>query len=336
MNTGLSMNQPSSNRRQFLASTGAALAGAGLLQSHVATATDPASQVSPQPASHWFGYALNTSTIRGQNLDLVEEIEATAEAGYDGIEPWTSKIHRHVESGGVLADLRKRCEDLNLQVCSGIGFANWIADDDQRRAEGVEQLKRDMDALAQLGGTHIAAPPAGANRPGTTLDLDRAAERYRVILEIGHEIGVIPQLEVWGPSANLSHGSEALYVAAQADHPDACLLLDAYHMYKGGTPTSILKLIGREALHCYHMNDYPADPPRETIRDSQCIWPGDGIAPLTEILTHMANNHCRVMLSLELFNPEYWKMPALQAAQLGLQKMKASVAAAGLETPPSG
>ncbi len=325
------MNKPKSNRRQFLASTGAgALAGVSLAPTPVAAAAHPAGQASPQGNSYGFGYALNTGTIRGQNLDLVEEIETTAKAGYDGIEPWTSKIHKYVESGGSLRDLRKRCEDLELKVCSGIGFANWIVDDDRRRADGVEQLKRDMEALAQLGGTHIAAPPAGANRPGTTLDLDRAAERYLAILKIGHEIGVIPQLEVWGSSANLSHGSQALYVAAQAGHPDACLLLDAYHMYKGGTPATILKLLGREAVHCYHMNDYPADPPRETIRDADRIWPGDGIAPLTEILSHMANNHCQVMLSLELFNPEYWKMPALEAAKLGLEKMKTSVSAAGL------
>ena len=103
-----------------------------------------------------------------------------------------------------------------------------------------------MDALAQIGGTHIAAPPAGANRPGTTLDLDQAAERYHTILEIGRRIGVVPQLEVWGPSANLSSGSEALYVAAKADHPDACILLDGYHMDKGGTPPTVLKLLGRQ------------------------------------------------------------------------------------------
>jgi sugar phosphate isomerase/epimerase len=329
------MKTSQSNRRQFLASATASVAAVTCLRSATAqpvAAADAAGGNSDARNPYWFGYALNTSTIRGQDLDLVEEIEVTAEAGYDGIEPWTSKIHKYAESGGSLRDVRKRCADLGLQVCSGIGFANWVVDDDQRRAEGVEQLKRDMDALAQIGGTHIAAPPAGANRPGTTLDLDRAADRYRAILEIGREIGVIPQLEVWGPSANLSRGSQAMYVAARADHPDACLLLDAYHMYKGGTPVSIMKLIGREALHCYHMNDYPADPPRESIRDSQRIWPGDGIAPLTEILTHMANNHCQVMLSLELFNPEYWKLPALDAAKLGLEKIKASVAVAGLET----
>jgi len=314
-------NEPT--RRQWLAGTGGLLAAA--------TGAGAAARSGGSAARQYrFRYCLNTGTIRGQKLDLVGEIEATAKAGYDGIEPWTGTIHRHVESGGSLKDIRKRCEDLGLKVTSAIGFARWIVDDDEQRAKGVELLKRDMGALAQIGGTHIAAPPAGANRPGTTLDLDRAAERYRAILELGRKAGVIPQLETWGSSANLSRLSEAFYVAARAGHPDACILADVYHMYKGGTTPDALKLLARDAVHCFHMNDYPADPPREKIGDADRVWPGDGVAPLKQILTHLAGNHCDVMLSLELFNREYWKLPALQAAKTGLEKMKATVRAAGL------
>jgi 2-keto-myo-inositol isomerase len=311
-----------STRRQLLAGAGGLVAAA--------TGAGAAARPGGGERAYRFRYCLNTGTIRGQKLDLVGEIDTTVKAGYDGIEPWTGTIHRYVESGGSLKDIRKRCEDLGLKVVSGIGFAKWIVDDDAQRAKGVEQLKRDMDTLAQIGGTHIAAPPAGANRPGTTLDLDKAAERYRAILEAGRKIGVIPQLETWGPSANLSRLSEALYVAARAGHPDACILADVYHMYKGGTKPDVLKLLARDAVHCFHMNDYPADPPRETIGDADRIWPGDGVAPLKQILTHLADNHCDVMLSLELFNREYWKLPAPQAARTGLDKMKAAVRAAGL------
>ena len=261
---------------------------------------------------------------------MVGEIEATAKAGYEAIEPWLGTIHDYVQSGGSLRDVRQRCQDLGLKVCSGIGFAAWVVDDEAERRAGLEQLKRDMDVLAQIGGTHIAASPAGANRPGSHLDLDDAAARYAAILELGRAMGVIPQLEIWGSSANLSHGSQALYVAAKSGHPDACVLLDAYHMYKGGTPPSVLKLLGRQAVHCFHMNDYPADPPRETINDADRIWPGDGIAPLDELLRSLADNHCQVVLSLELFNRDYWQLPAEQAARTGLEKMKAAVAKAGL------
>jgi hypothetical protein len=33
-------------------------------------------------------FALNMSTIRGQKLSIVQQVEVAAKAGYDGIEPW--------------------------------------------------------------------------------------------------------------------------------------------------------------------------------------------------------------------------------------------------------
>lgn len=47
---------------------------------------------------------------------------------------------------------------------SGIGFAKWIVDDDDERGKGLEEAKRDMDTLAQIGGKRLAAPPAGATK----------------------------------------------------------------------------------------------------------------------------------------------------------------------------
>lgn len=137
-------------------------------------------------------------------------------------------------------------------------------------------------------------------------------------------------LEIWGGSANLTRLPEAIYVAAKTAHPQACILADIYHLYKGGSDPAGLRLLGRHATPIFHLNDYPANPPRETIKDSDRIWPGDGIAPLKQLLNTLADNHCDVMLSLELFNQEYYKLPALEAAQTGLAKMKAAVAAAGL------
>src|SRR5205809_858320 len=76
------------------------------------------------------------------------------------------------------------------------------ADDAEQRKKGLEQAKRDMDLIAQIGGTKIAAPPVGAtNQEG--LSLSAAADRYRVLLELGQKMGVTPQVEVWGFSKSL-------------------------------------------------------------------------------------------------------------------------------------
>jgi len=270
------------------------------------------------------------STIRGQELDAAREIEVAAEAGYDAIEPWFRKIDQYVESGGSLDDLRKRIDDHGLSVESAIGFARWVVDDPDERAKGMEQAKRDMDTIARLGGVRMAAPPAGVPR-GQSVAIDAAAERYRALLELGEEMGVTPQIEMWGGNPTVGTVEKALYIAARAGHPDACFLGDVYHTYKGGSSFDSILLMGPRSLRCYHMNDYPADPPRETIGDRDRVFPGDGVAPIPDILRKFRAVGASPALSLELFNESYWRMPALECAKVGLEKMKAVVAAAGVE-----
>src|SRR5579864_276486 len=55
-----------------------------------------------------FGLSLNTSTIRGQELGIVREVEIAAEAGYDAIEPWMGTLVEYAKKGGSLKDLGKR------------------------------------------------------------------------------------------------------------------------------------------------------------------------------------------------------------------------------------
>lgn len=272
-------------------------------------------------------YSLNMSTVRGQKLGVPDQVDLAAKAGYDAIEPWMGDLHGYVQGGGRLDDLRKRIADHGLVVASAIGFAEWIVDDDQRRAAGLETAKKDMDLIRSIGGTHIAAPPAGATKE-TGLDIFKAAERYRALLELGDSLGVTPQAEVWGFSTTLSKLGETALVCLESKHPKACMLLDVYHLHKGGSGFDGLRLLAGSGMHCFHMNDYPASPPRETIRDGDRVYPGDGVAPLPQILGALFATGFRGTLSLELFNPEYWKQDALNVARTGLEKMKAAVAKA--------
>ena len=312
------MKTDSFSRRRFMTAYSAAL-GTSLL-----TGRGAAVAAGARRRSSSFRYCLNTSTIRGQKLGLAKEIETTARAGYDAIEPWVRTIEEYVEGGGKLSDIRKRIEDHGLTVEGAISFPRWIVDDDAIRAQAVEQVKREMGLLAQIGGKRIAAPPAGATRePG--LDLMRAAERYRALLELGDEAGVVPGLELWGFSKNLHRLGQCMFVVIESGHPKACLIPDVYHTYKGGSDFNGLRMIGAKAIPVIHLNDYPADPPRDKIGDRDRVMPGDGIAPLTQILRDLHDNHSEAVLSLELFNPTYWKKDPLEVARLGLAKMRTAV-----------
>jgi 2-keto-myo-inositol isomerase len=284
----------------------------------------PAVGAKEKPAREPFRYCLNTSTIRGQKLKLPQTVEIVARAGYQGIEPWLFEIEDHVKGGGSLKDMGKRLRDRGLEVPSAIGFAEWIVDDEARRKKALERLKQEMDWLSQLGALRIAAPPAGATNQAD-LSLSKAAERYRALLELGDKMGVVPQVELWGFSKCLSRLGEVALVALESHHPRACILPDVFHLHKGGSGFSGLRLLSGAAVHVLHANDYPADPPRATVTDAHRVYPGDGVAPYKEILRNLRDAGFRGFLSLELFNRDYWMQDALEVSRRGLEKMRAVV-----------
>ncbi len=280
----------------------------------------------PVSSNRPFLFALNTSTISGFKPKIVEAMAIAAKAGYDGIEPWIRELDAHVKGGGSLEDLGKQARDLNLKVVDVIGFFEWAVDDDARRAKGLEEARRNMEMVAKVGGTRIAAPATGATDPsGPKLDLDRVGERYRALLELGKDFGVTPIVEVWGFSKNLQTLAEATHVAIAANHPDAAILADVYHLHKGGSGFAGLKLLGPGAVPILHINDYP-DKPRQALTDADRVYPGDGVAPLPAILRTLRDTGFKTALSLELFNRDYWKLDAATVAATGLAKIKAAVA----------
>jgi sugar phosphate isomerase/epimerase len=279
-------------------------------------------EASPGTKNASFTYCLNIATIRGHKLGFVKELETASLAGFKSVEIWMDSLQTYINNGGTLKDAKRRVDDLGIKVENAIGFAKWIVDDDTERAKGLEQMQHEMEMLAQIGCKRTAAPPAGATDTAV-IDLKRVAERYRAILDLGIKTGVVPQLEMWGFSKNLSRVSEVIYVALESGHPSAKVLLDIYHLHKGGSPTDTLPLISNAASEIFHVNDYPANLPASAITDADRVFPGDGAAPLRTILQTLKKPKTPLIISLEVFNKKYYAQNALEVAKTGLAKMKA-------------
>ncbi len=302
------------NRRQALA---------GLAATAVLSPVPQKSNASAKNES--FKYALNMSTLRGHKLGFMKEIEVASKAGYHHVEIWINTLQDYLKGGGTIADARKHLSDSGIAVEDAIGFAQWIVDDNDTRNKAIEQLKQEMGMLAEIGCKRIASPPMGATKD-VTLDLKKVAERYHTILELGDKMGVVPQLELWGFSQNLSRLSELMYVAIEAGHPSARVLMDVYHLYRGGSGLQSAAWVGKPYIEVFHVNDYPATPAQNVITDADRVYPGDGIGPLKELFTILKNPEKPVILSLEVFNPAYYAQDALLVAKTGLAKMKQATA----------
>jgi 2-keto-myo-inositol isomerase len=302
-----------------------------LLAALSATAAMPFLPVSSQAetsnkVANSFIYCINMATIRGHKLGFIKELEVASKAGFKAAEIWIESLQTYLTSGGTLQDAKKRLDDLGIKVENAIGFAPWIVEDEAKRKEGLEQMKREMDMLAQIGCKRTAAPPVGATT-NPVLDLKQVAERYRVALEIGDKTGVVPHLEMWGFSKNLSRVSDVIYVALESGHPSAKVLLDIFHLYKGGSSLDTLPLINPSSLEILHMNDHAANLPAATITDADRTYPGDGVAPIKRILQILGKREKPLVLSVEVFNKNYYAQDPLVVAKTALAKLKAVTAA---------
>lgn len=297
------------SRRKMILSSGLALLGAkpdivfGIVTSTVSEEEVP------------FRISLNTSTISGYNLSVEQQIEYSSEVGFEGIELWTKDIQVFLRRGGTYQGLARKLQSAHLVLENIIGFSPWIIG-----GKGMDEMLKEMDMAAALGSRCIAATALGVEKIDRN-DFEKYSDNYRRILEYGMSIGVRPLLEVWGTGA-LNKLSDAVQIALGTGHPQASMLLDCYHLYRGSNSFDSLHLINGAELPLFHINDYPAVPMRTKLSDSDRVYPGDGICPFDKVLPLLYETGFRGALSLELFNPNYWaKQDVRKTLRIGYDKL---------------
>jgi sugar phosphate isomerase/epimerase len=307
------MNKFMQSRRQLVKTAGVAAAASFIPQSLSSTI------VNSEKAN--FRFCINTSTISGQKPGVLKYIDIAAKAGYDGIELWVRDVVEYLNQGNSISSLKKQLSDNRLTVENAIGFATWLVDDDDQRNAAFAQMKEEMGIMAQIGCKRIAACPKGLIA-GNPLDLFKSGERYKQMIELGRQTGVMPQLEFWGHSQTLFHIGQAMMIAAIANDPEVHILADVYHIFRGDSGFESLKMLNGNVIEIFHMNDYVTSIPREQQADKDRVYPGNGSAPMKQILTDLSNMGGTKVLSIELFNPEYWQQDPSLVAKTGLEKMK--------------
>src|SRR5215217_8153460 len=100
------MPEHSENRRNTIKLLGTAMGMAVLPQISIAK---------PAPKSA-FTLCLNMSTIQGQKLGFVKELEVAAKAGFGSVEIWMNTLQDYLKEGGSLKEAKKIIDDLNIKV----------------------------------------------------------------------------------------------------------------------------------------------------------------------------------------------------------------------------
>jgi sugar phosphate isomerase/epimerase len=265
-------------------------------------------------ASPW-PICLDTATIRPASLK--EKVIIAAEAGFDGIEPWDSELEEFEKSGGNLKALGAEIKKLGLKVPSVIGLWNAIPGTMPEFELSLKETRRRMRMAHDIGAEHIQTIP---NTLPENYNQKWVAERYRDIIEIGmKEFNIKPAL-VFVKYFTIKTLGQAVGIAMDANHPNALVIPDVYHMYISGGGFEGLKMLKGDAIAIFQFNDAPNTPAFKDLKDEHRVYPGDGILPLTSIFKDLKATGYKGFISLEMYNPNYYKEDLLQVAKTGLRK----------------
>ncbi|GAA5522921.1 sugar phosphate isomerase/epimerase [Aliifodinibius salicampi] len=258
---------------------------------------------------------LDTATIRPASLK--DKVRIASEAGYDAIEPWDNELQEFEENGGDLNKLGQEIKDRGMFVPSVIGLWNALPPTREQWEESLQDTRRRMRMASDIGSKHIQTIP---NTVGENYDLKWVADRYRDIIEIGVQEYEIHPAIVFVKFFPLKTLGEAAAVALNANHVEAKVIPDTFHMHISRGGFEGLKLLNGDMIAIFQFADAPDSPSVEKLEDKHRVFPGDGVLPLVQSLKDLKSTGYTGCVSLELYNPDYWERDLQSVAETGLQK----------------
>src|SRR4030042_5902840 len=259
------------------------------------------------------------STMRA---DLREDIQAASEAGYDLIEFWAKKMIAYLSSH-TLEDVKgllkkTKVKPLAINSVEFITFnASW------EKVNTMNLIRRYAKIAETLKCPYVVLVPSP--RPHGVSNKDVFTESVAVLREISDKFkGVKVKFAFeflgfkWCSVSGLEQDFE---IVKAVNRSNVGMVLDTFHFYAGGSKVDSIKSVAKEKVFIFHIND-AENRPRDQLQDSHRLFPGEGVIPLREIVAALKGIGYDGPVSLEMFRPEYWRLPAEEVARKGMEAIQ--------------
>ena len=254
--------------------------------------------------------ALNGATT--MHADLLTDVRAAKEAGFDYVEIWAAKLRKFLTTG-TTADLKVLFTEAGVPPLS----INSIEHITFRDAVAYEEIKQECRELCKIAAEiecpYIVVVP-GRLPLG---DVDVVQESVHVLTElcdIAAEHGVALGFEFLGqPDCSVPTLDLADEIVRAAARDNLGLVIDSFHFYAGGSNVKMIEKLDPRSIYIFHIND-AEDLPRAQLEDRHRLLPGLGILPLDEMVAAFREIGYDDVASVEIFRPEYWERDPFQLA----------------------
>ena len=261
--------------------------------------------------------ALHTGSIDRAPLD--EALRVAREAGWDGIELRLIDFRRAMEAGATADEVLARVRASGLPV-TAIGVERgWIYSlgDERKRLLGViaEVCRWANELDASIVMSAVDADPGF---------LYQAAASVREVGDLVAAHGKMMALELNVATIQFPTLNAVRQLLALADAPSVGLLVDTYHIQRGGGGLDTYRDLQPEEIAYFQYSDVPAapmDPPGNTF---DRLPPGQGVVPFAEILAILREKGYHGYLSYEALNPAAAERDPLDVAREALEASRAA------------
>jgi sugar phosphate isomerase/epimerase len=113
----------------------------------------------------------------------------------------------------------------------------------------------------------------------------------------------------------------------RADQPSVGLLLDAYHLHRGGRPGAGFRGVPEAEIFYVQYSDVPDAPPNGPPPIDR-LPPGKGVVDWTGFFRLLAEKNYTGYFSYEAPNPAQWQKPAADTAREGVEATRRALAKA--------
>jgi sugar phosphate isomerase/epimerase len=256
------------------------------------------SPVCPRPAPLGERLALHTWTLDTTPLPAL--LQAAQAAGWPAVELRRIDFARAAEAGQPPEAVLDLVRASGLTVACVGGQLGWMFADGAERARLVAAMAESCRWARALGASTVMSPADLGEG-----DLTRAAAAVREIGDLGAAHGVRIALEPTSQAARLNTVERLREVLARADHRACGLLLDAYHLHRGGGGLRAVQDLDPSEIAYVQFSDVPATglQPGQTL---DRLPPGGGIVPFREFFRLIAESGYAGYCSYEAPNPAAW------------------------------
>jgi 2-keto-myo-inositol isomerase len=254
--------------------------------------------------------------------DLVGDIRAASRAGYDLVEIWAKKMDAYLSDHSV-KDLKEvfrksRVKPLAINSVEFITFnASW------EKTNTMTLIKKFADVAVKIDCPYIVLVPSP--RPVGVTDEEVFKESVKVLREVSNRFRshrVRFAFEFLGFSwCSVSTLEQDFKIVKTVNRNNIGMVFDTFHFHAGGSTIGSIEEIDQDKIFIFHIND-AEDLPKDSLQDAHRLFPGEGVIPLKEIREGLKRIDYDGPVSLEMFRPEYWKLPAIEVARKGMESIR--------------